>query len=70
MAKKKKKKAKKAKKVKKALFVKSMVKKEVGKLRISGEFFPALNGEMRKLLGDAVKRAKGNKRKTLRACDL
>lgn len=53
-----------------ALTVKSAVRKVAKGYRISSEFFDALDKAVRDLVTCAMKRAKGNGRKTLRAVDL
>ena len=61
-----------AKKKTKPLYVKSVVKAIISKskMRVSGDFWNALNDEIASHLEKAVKRAKANGRKTLRASDL
>jgi histone H3/H4 len=55
----------------KSLAVKSAVKASVPKgLRVSGDFFPALDAVIAHKMEMAVKRAKANGRKTLRPADL
>ena len=55
-----------------AFVVKSAVKSSVSKskMRISGDFWKALDATIDDMLKSAVKRAKDNGRKTLRAADL
>ena len=50
--------------------VQSKVRAAIKGMRVSPEFFTALDAEVGKLITAAVARAKGNKRKTLRAYDL
>ena len=52
------------------LVVKSKVRELVKNMRFSDEFFEALDEKVAKIVEEAVKRAKGNGRATLRACDL
>ncbi len=52
------------------LTVKSKVRELVKDMRFSEEFFEALDQKVAELVEEAVKRAKGNKRQTLRAYDL
>jgi histone H3/H4 len=49
---------------------KSRVKAAVKKCNVGGEFYDALEGEVRGLISRAEARALGNKRKTLRAADV
>lgn len=55
-----------------ALVVKSAVKSNIAKskMRVSGDFWSALDESVDAMLKEAVKRAKDNGRKTLRAVDL
>ncbi len=55
-----------------ALVVKSAIKSHVSKskMRVSGDFWKALDGAVADMLKCAVSRAKDNGRKTLRAADL
>jgi len=53
-----------------ALVVKNAVKKSVKGMRFSGDFFKALDKKVDETIKEAVKRAKGNKRATVRPCDL
>jgi len=53
-----------------ALAVKSAVRKQVGKMRVSGDFWKALDDAIANLLKAAAARAKANGRKTIRAADL
>jgi hypothetical protein len=48
--------------------VKDMLKKS--KMRVSGDFWKAIDAKIEMKLKGAVERAKGNGRKTLRAFDL
>jgi len=64
-----------AKKKKKAgpaelIISKSRTKGAVKKCNVSSDFYEALDGAVRDLLGSAEKRALDNKRKTLKPCDL
>lgn len=52
------------------LTVKSMVKKSVKGMRISGDFFKALDNVVAFKLKKAGERAKANGRATMRPCDL
>ena len=52
------------------LVVKSMVKKSVKGMRVSGDFFKALDGTVAQLLVAAAKRAKANGRQTVRPADI
>ena len=49
---------------------KSRVKAAVKKCNVGGEFYGALEGEVRELIKRAEQRAIGNKRKTLRPADV
>ena len=49
---------------------KSRVKAAVKKCNVGGEFYGALEAEVRELISRAEERALGNKRKTLRAADV
>ena len=55
-----------------ALVVKSAVKAHLAKskMRVSGEFWGAIDAAVAAMLKEAVDRAKANGRKTLRAGDL
>ena len=55
-----------------ALVVKSAVKGVIAKnnMRVSGEFWKAMDGTLERKIQAAIARAKDNGRKTLRACDL
>ena len=53
-----------------SLVVKSAVRKEIGKMRASGDFFKALDEKVAWKIKRAIERAKGNGRKTLRGVDL
>jgi len=52
-----------------ALTVRSAIKKEA-RLRISGDFFEALDRKVFNIIKIAEERAKANRRQTLRPCDL
>ena len=56
----------------KPLYVKSVVKEMVGKakMRISGDFWDALNERIEWKIKRAIQRAKANGRKTVRGADL
>ncbi|MFQ5512819.1 MAG: hypothetical protein ACE5FG_00160 [Myxococcota bacterium] len=49
---------------------KSRVKAAVRKCNVGGEFYGALEAEVRSLIARAEERAIGNRRKTLRAADV
>ena len=49
---------------------KARTKAATKKCNVGGEFYEALDKEVRKLIADAEARAVGNKRKTLKAVDL
>ena len=49
---------------------KSRVKAAVKKCNVGGEFYGALEAQVRELISRAEERALGNKRKTLRAADV
>ena len=49
---------------------KARVKAAVKKCNVGGEFYGALEAEVRELISRAEERALGNKRKTLRAADV
>jgi len=53
-----------------AMVTKTMVKKSAGEMRISGEFWDALDKKVDEVVKAAIKRAKANARKTLKAADL
>jgi len=53
-----------------AYAVKSAVRKLAKGMRISGDFWKALDNAIATQIKDAMKRAKANGRKTLRGCDL
>ena len=55
---------------KKALAVKSAVRALAGKMRVSGDFFKALDETIEWNVKKASMRAKANGRKTLRGADL
>ena len=61
-----------AKKKAKPMYVKSVVKAIISKskMRVSGDFWNALNNEIAHHIEKAIKRAKANGRKTLRASDI
>ncbi|MCS7093952.1 MAG: DUF1931 domain-containing protein [Candidatus Aenigmarchaeota archaeon] len=52
------------------LVIKSAVREVAGDIRISDEFFDALNKKVAELVKEAVKRAEANGRKTLRGADV
>ena len=52
------------------LIVKSVVKKTAKGYRVSPEFYRALEKAVKELITCAMRRAKANGRKTLRAADL
>lgn len=52
------------------LIVKSKIKSAVPEMSVSGDVAEALNEKILGLLGDGVKRAKANGRRTLQAKDL
>ncbi len=52
------------------LVVKSVVKTVCGDVRISGDFYDALNDKLKKQLDEAMERCKANGRSTLRPHDL
>jgi histone H3/H4 len=49
---------------------KSRTKAAAKKCNVSSEFYGALDAKVREIIATAEERAKGNKRKTLRAVDL
>lgn len=53
-----------------ALAVKSAVRKQVKKMRVSGDFWSALDKSIMGLVSDAAARARANGRKTVRGSDL
>jgi histone H3/H4 len=53
-----------------ALVVRSKVREVVKNMRISEDFFKALDKKVEQLIKEAVNRAKGNGRATLRSYDL
>ncbi|MCD6371218.1 MAG: DUF1931 domain-containing protein [Candidatus Aenigmarchaeota archaeon] len=53
-----------------AYVVKSAVRKLIKGMRVSGDFFKALDKKIAELVKGATKRAKANGRKTLRGYDL
>ncbi len=52
------------------LAVRSKVREVAKGMRVSGDFFDALDEKIAEIIKEAVKRAKGNGRATLRAYDL
>ena len=62
--------AKKKKSTEAMIISKSRVKAAVKKCNVGGEFYDALEGEVRELIKRAEQRAIGNKRKTLRPADV
>ncbi len=70
MAAKKKAKGRGGKSVEAMIISKSRVKAAVRNCNVGGEFYGALEGEVRALISRAEARALGNKRKTLRAADV
>ena len=62
--------AKKKKPAEAMIISKSRVKAAVKKCNVGGEFYGALEGEVRELIKRAEQRAIGNKRKTLRPADV
>ncbi|MFH8120456.1 MAG: DUF1931 domain-containing protein [Candidatus Aenigmatarchaeota archaeon] len=52
------------------VIVKSAVREIAGDVRISDDFFTALNKKVVEMIKEAVKRAEANGRKTLRAADV
>jgi len=53
-----------------SVIVKSAVRSVAGDIRISDDFFDALNKKVVDLIKEAVKRAEANGRKTLRGADV
>ena len=53
-----------------ALIVKNAIKKSIKDMRFSGDFFKALDSHVAEELKRASDRAKGNKRRTIRPCDI
>ncbi|MBD3203852.1 DUF1931 domain-containing protein [Candidatus Woesearchaeota archaeon] len=53
-----------------ALINKSELKNLVGDMKISTEFYPALNMKVEELVRDSIRRAKENQRTTLMARDV
>lgn len=53
-----------------SLIVRSKVKKAAKGVRVSGDFYGALDKKVEEVIKQASVRAKGNKRATLRAVDL
>ena len=62
--------AKKKAKAAELIISKSRTKGVAKNTNVSGEFYPALDKKVREIIKDAQTRAKANKRKTLKACDL
>ncbi len=60
----------KARKPAELIISKSRTKAAVRSCNVSGEFYGALDKAVRNLIKEAEARAKANKRKTLKACDL
>ncbi len=60
----------KAKKPAELIISKSRTKAAVRSCNVSSEFYGALDKAVRNLIKEAEARAKANKRKTLKACDL
>lgn len=59
-----------AKKAAELIISKSRTKAASRNFNVSGEFYPALDKAVRSMIKEAETRAKANKRKTLKACDL
>jgi histone H3/H4 len=53
-----------------SLIVRSKVKKAAKGMRVSGDFYDALDKKVQEVIRQASVRAKGNKRATLRPADL
>jgi histone H3/H4 len=53
-----------------SLIVRSKVKKAAKGMRVSGDFYDALDRRVEEVIKNASRRAKGNKRATLRPADL
>ena len=60
----------KAKKTGDLIISKARTKTAAKSCNVSGEFYGALDKVVRSMIKDAESRAKANKRKTLKACDL
>jgi histone H3/H4 len=60
----------KAKKPVELIISKARTKNAAKSCNVSGEFYGALDKVVRNMIKDAETRAKANKRKTLKACDL
>lgn len=60
----------KAKKMAELIISKTRTKGAARSCNVSGEFYGALDKVVRSMIKDAEIRAKANKRKTLKACDL
>jgi len=52
------------------LIVRSKIKSAVSGMRLSGDFYSALDKKVEDILKDATRRAKDNGRATVRPCDL
>lgn len=52
------------------LVVRSAAKKAAQGMRVSGDFFDALDEKIDAMIKEAIKRAKANGRATCRGCDL
>jgi len=59
-----------AKKTAELIISKTRTKLAAKNSHVSGEFYPALDKVVRNMIKEAEVRAKANKRKTLKACDL
>jgi histone H3/H4 len=53
-----------------SLIVRSKIKSVAKEVRISSDFYSALDKKVEEVVKEAVRRAKGNKRATIRAVDL
>ena len=53
-----------------SLIVRSKVKKAAKGVRVSSDFYSALDKKVDEVIKEATRRAKGNKRATIRAVDL
>jgi len=60
----------KAKKPVELIISKARTKNAVKSFNVSGEFYGALDKHVRNIIKEAEVRAKANKRKTLKACDM
>jgi histone H3/H4 len=60
----------KAKKAVELIISKSRTKAASRNFNVSGDFYPALDKAVRGIIKEAETRAKANKRKTLKACDI